>query len=195
MGEPEGGSAGLLQQVGMAVRDLRMQRGLSMVALCEAAGISRSMLASIEGGKANASLVTIDKLAAALGVDFADLVGARSGTPVQSVSAAQASVLWRAAGEGGLGRMFLSTRGVGRAEYWDWSLAPGQRYEAQPDAPGSEELLGVQQGTLTVCFDAERVQVPTGTVLRIPSDRHYSYLNEGAQDVRFVRIVVINSGR
>lgn len=36
------------------------------------------------------------------------------------------------------------------AELWDWTLQPGDRYDAQPDPTGSEGMLLVIAGTLTL---------------------------------------------
>jgi len=35
------------------------------------------------------------------------------------------------------------------AELWEWPLQPSDRYLAQPDSHGSEELLLILQGALT----------------------------------------------
>ena len=58
------------------VKTLRRAAGLSQDALAKASGVSRRMLVGIEGGDTNVSLATLDRIAAALSVTFADLVRA-----------------------------------------------------------------------------------------------------------------------
>ncbi|MGC3103919.1 helix-turn-helix transcriptional regulator, partial [Pseudomonas aeruginosa] len=55
-----------LEHVTGNVRRLRLQAGLSQVALARAASVSRRMLVGIECGDVNVSLSTLDRIAAAL---------------------------------------------------------------------------------------------------------------------------------
>ena len=66
----------VLEHVAENVRRLRAAAGLSQQALAEAADVSRRMLVGIESGDANVSLNTLDRIAEALQVSFADLVKA-----------------------------------------------------------------------------------------------------------------------
>ena len=66
----------VLEHVAENVRRLRTAAGLSQQALAETADVSRRMLVGIESGDANVSLNTLDRIAEALQVSFADLVKA-----------------------------------------------------------------------------------------------------------------------
>ncbi|WP_134620351.1 helix-turn-helix transcriptional regulator, partial [Pseudomonas aeruginosa] len=66
----------VLEHVSGNVRRLRLQAGLSQEALARAASVSRRMLVGIESSDVNVSLSTLDRIAAALGVLFPDLVQA-----------------------------------------------------------------------------------------------------------------------
>lgn len=57
----------LTREFGLAIRRLREARGWSQERLAEAADMNRSYIGEVERGAAIPSLVTIDKLAAALG--------------------------------------------------------------------------------------------------------------------------------
>ena len=59
----------------MKIKRYREQRGLSQEALSKKAGLSREYLARLEGGQHNPSLVTLQKLAKALGVPVTELLG------------------------------------------------------------------------------------------------------------------------
>ena len=64
----------VLAHVAGNVRRLRLARNLSQSGLAELSGISRRMIAAIEGDEANVSLSSLDRLAAALGVSFSEVV-------------------------------------------------------------------------------------------------------------------------
>lgn len=53
----------------------REERELSQERLAEMAGLHRTYISSIEQGRRNVALVNVRRLARALGVDPADLVG------------------------------------------------------------------------------------------------------------------------
>jgi transcriptional regulator with XRE-family HTH domain len=68
--------AATLQQVGPRLRQLRTQRGVSLTALAEATGISKSTLSRLETGQRRATLELLLPLAQAYSVPLDDLVGA-----------------------------------------------------------------------------------------------------------------------
>ena len=59
---------------GRVIRQLRLERGLSQEVLSGLAAISRSHLAEIEGGRDNANVETLWRVAAALGMRLSDLI-------------------------------------------------------------------------------------------------------------------------
>ena len=63
-----------IQQFGERVRRLRLQRGLSQIALGERAGVHFTFISAVERGKRSIRLENLLRLARALGVDPADLV-------------------------------------------------------------------------------------------------------------------------
>ena len=122
---------------------------LTVQQLADAAGVSRRMLTLIEQGQANPSLVTVDKVARALGTDFASLARDTQPDPVAVNEPGSAAGVWSSAA-GSHAALQVATRRQPSAELWEWVLQPGDRYGAQPDAAGSEELFLVLDGALTL---------------------------------------------
>jgi transcriptional regulator with XRE-family HTH domain len=58
---------------GLAIRELRSQRGLSQERLAQLAGLDRTYVSGIERGERNPSLTNLLKLADALGVNMSEL--------------------------------------------------------------------------------------------------------------------------
>jgi transcriptional regulator with XRE-family HTH domain len=72
---PAAASDPLFAAFGAAVRTLRMRRGLTQEALAERAQLHRTYLTDVELGRRNVSLYNIGRLAAALEVPMAELIG------------------------------------------------------------------------------------------------------------------------
>ena len=159
-----------------------------MQQLADAAGLSRRMLSHVELGEANPSLVTIGKLARALGTDFASLARETRGETLVLNPPGTAPGIWSSpAGS----RAALTTASTLRppAEMGDWTLVPGDAYQAEPDPPGSQELFLVISGTLTLIVDGREVgRLEEGASARLATDRVYSYRNDQAEPVRFIRV-------
>jgi transcriptional regulator with XRE-family HTH domain len=76
----------LLRTIGLTIRGLRRERGLSQEALADLAQIDRSYMSSVERGLRNVSVLNIARIAAALDVPARDLLGPRD--PVGTGAAA-----------------------------------------------------------------------------------------------------------
>ncbi|WP_280283887.1 XRE family transcriptional regulator [Pseudomonas sp. BN415] len=176
----------VLEHVSENVRRLRRAAGLSQEALATAAGVSRRMLVGIEGGDVNVSLATLDRIAAALGVLFPDLVQQPDRPDRSRINA----VAWVGSKPGSRATLLASSATRHEVELWSWSLAPGERYTAEPDAEGWREMIFVIEGNLSVLRGDDKQRVEAGDFLVFGSDRLYTYANEGEVMVRFVRNVL-----
>ncbi|WP_271407741.1 helix-turn-helix domain-containing protein [Pseudomonas sp. Q1-7] len=176
----------VLEHVSENVRRLRRAAGLSQEALASAAGVSRRMLVGIEGGDVNVSLATLDRIAAALGVLFPDLVQQPDRPDRSRINV----VAWVGDQPGSRATLLASSATRHEVELWSWSLAPGERYTAEPDAEGWREMIFVIEGRLSVLRGEARQEVEAGDFLVFGSDQPYVYANEGEGLVRFVRNVL-----
>ena len=176
----------VLAHVSGNLRRFRLAAGLSQVALAEASGISRRMIVALEGGDANISLSSLDKLAAAMGVGFVDLVRDPARTPSAEIN----EVTWRGAGPESAAVLLGSAPAATEAQMWLWSLGPGERYEAEPDPAGWHEMIFVTEGTLRLELSGVAKDYPAGSFAVYATDRAYAYANPGEGVVRFVRNVV-----
>lgn len=184
-----GATAEFVARVGVEVRRRRKRADLTVQQLADASGVSRRMLTLIEQGQANPSLVTIDKIARALRTDFASLASDSRPEPVAIHGPGEAAGVWSSSA-GSRATLQVATQAQPAAELWDWVLQPGDRYDAKPDAAGSEELFLVIDGALTLEIeDLDPVVIKAGSSARLASDRAYSYVNEGRKAARFVRVV------
>jgi glyoxylate utilization-related uncharacterized protein len=151
--------------------------------------VSRRTIALLEAGEANPSLGTVDKLARALGTDFASLVVVRRAAPFVPEISQRVAPVWED-DLGSTARLLASHSRTGTTELWQWELAPGGRYEAEPDPPGSEEVILVLSGRLATEAGDDMVHLDAGDYVRLPTDRANAYANPGQTAVRFLRVIV-----
>lgn len=167
----------LLRHVSANLREARQMAGLSQAALAARAGVSRRMITMIETAEGNVSLGTLDRLATALGLAFAELVR-------------PAGTAWRGAVPGSQARLVAASPATGMVELWDWSLAPGERYVAEPDRAGMREMIMVVDGILVLERTDARAMLTAGQSIVFASDQPYAYENPGPGIVRFVKNVL-----
>lgn len=174
----------VLQHLSANLRAARQAAGLSQEALAQASGVSRRMLVGLEKGDANVSLATLDRVGRSLGVTLAELI--RPAAPD-----AQPVLAWRGQLEGSRAVLLQSQRvGNGSVEMWEWRLASGERYAADPDPAGFHEMFYVVDGVLTVEVEGVRQTLRCGQSLMIASDRPNAVSNEGASPCTFVKNVI-----
>lgn len=69
---------GVLLRIGQAIRSVRLEQSLSQEELADAAGIDRSHMGRIERGQRNVTVLNLNRIASALGLDLAQLFSAAS---------------------------------------------------------------------------------------------------------------------
>jgi transcriptional regulator with XRE-family HTH domain len=180
-----------LAHVGLRVRTLRQERQWTVQHLADAGSLSRRMLTQIELGQANPSLATIDRIAHALGTTFSSLAVTTTSPAEVTAShsrawdgphGSSAHILGASSGHG--------DDGAHSAELWRWHLAPGVRYEAEPDREGTEEIHHVLAGTLFIELEDVTIELGEGMSTTFGSDQHYSFRAGSNSAVEFVRVVV-----
>ena len=182
-GEPE-----LISVLSARIRARREERGLSLDRLAARSQVSKGMLVHIENGRANPSIATLCKVAAALGASVADLVQASGQRPAEVLPAGAPRLLWRGP-KGGTATLLVGSGGPDMLELWTWTLRAGERYEATAHPEGTQELLHVEQGSLGLAFGDVRYVIPAGGSAVAHTDRPHAYAAEGRRPVRFTMVV------
>ena len=181
-------AAALATAIGGRVRQHRRGKGWTLDQLAEAAGVSRRMLVNVEQGAANPSVGTLLRISDALGVGLPALVESPRTRPVTVTRRGTGATLWSSE-SGGRGVLVAGTEPPDVVELWDWTLGPADHHAGEAHAPGTRELLQVQQGTLTVAVDGGTFHLGAGDALSFPGDVEHSYANPGTEPARFVLAV------
>lgn len=158
-------SQGVLSHVGANVRHFRDVCGLSQQALADASGVSRRTIAALEAGEANISLAKLALLAEVLKIDFGTLV-----SPPERRGSRQLDVeTWRGKLPGSLAMLHCSAPAKREAELWSWALAPGERYDAEPDPEGiGLHITCLLPVTIILSLRSTVRQCPPAAARRVP---------------------------
>lgn len=178
------GAAALASAIGARVRRERQSRGWTLDRLAEVAGVSRRMVINVEQGAVNPSVGTLLRISDALGVGLPSLVEPPRPKPVKVTRHGEGAVLWSSR-SGGRGVLVAGTEPPDVVEFWDWTLAPGDRHGSEAHAPGTRELLQVQAGTIRVEVADQPVTLEAGDAVAFPGDVVHAYSNPGPEPARF----------
>ena len=178
----------LLTLLSERIKTRRRDRRLTLDRLATLADVSKGALVQIENGDANPSIATLCKLAAALGASVADLVQVSGQHPAEVLPADAPRLLWRGP-KGGTATLLVGSPGPDMVELWTWELRPGERYEAQPHPSGTQELIHVVSGALTLAFGEVSYVVKPGGSAVAHTDRPHAYACDGKRATRFTMVV------
>jgi len=178
----------LVKLLSERIRTRRQDRRLSLDRLAALADVSKGALVQIEAGDANPSIATLCKLAAALGASVADLVQVSSAHPAEVLPASAPRLLWRGP-KGGTATLLVGSAGPDMLELWTWELRPGERYDAQAHPVGTQELIHVESGALTLAFGEVSYVIKQGGSAVAHTDRPHAYACDGKRSTHFTMVV------
>lgn len=191
------------ENIGLRLREARMQRGVSLRSVAEALGVSASLISQVETGKTQPSVSTLYALVSHLGISIDDLLGVVAtggGTPEPALPqdtshvppvqhAADNDVLemengvrWErlAMGEGGPADALLVTYEPGASSSIEGKL---MRH-------AGVEYAYLLEGELTLQVDFDTYTVRPGDSLYFDSVRPHLYSNRGDVVARGIWFVV-----
>jgi len=177
--------APLADHLAQRLRAARRARGLSLDAVAQLSGVSRSMVSQIERGASSPTVATLWNLARALSLDLCALLAPQP-PAIQVIRAEQAPVLTAAAGV--TIRIMSPADSAGRHEVYDIAFAPAAILESRAHAAGTVEHLTVLDGTLQVRAGEQARDLGAGDTARYPADTAHR-LTAGPAPARALLIV------
>lgn len=183
-----------LPNVGVNLRLLREERGLTLQELSERSGVSKAMLNQIEAGRSSPTIALGWKIANGLGVPFGALLG--EAMPGDFVVHPQSAIQTLYSADRRLCTRALFPSGDSRAaELYELTLEPGAEEQASSHTPGTREQIYVLSGQLTVETAENSGQLQAGDVLFFGADRPHRYFNPGRGVTRFVLVMIYPASR
>jgi transcriptional regulator with XRE-family HTH domain len=176
-----------LADPGSALRALREQRGLTIAALARRVGISAAAISQIESGAVQPSVVTLRKLAAALGVPVF-----RFFLPAEAPAA---SVVRRGERKTvGLARTgaryeLLTPSLQGRLEVMAVSMDPGQASAPEPVSHPGEECLVITSGHGKLELGDDVIGLQTGDAATFQASLPHRLCNTGQRPLLALSVI------
>ena len=174
-------------ELGERLRAIRVLRRLTLREVAEAAGVSESFVSQLERGRSNASVATLQRLAAAVGIEVSDLFAGeeRSGPRVLHRDERQ-MLRW-----GHLGRKALLTpKPFHLLEVVAAVFDPGGSTGDEPYTHGdSEELLLVLAGGVHLQLGSESLELSTGDSVNYRSSTPHRVSNPGAEPAEVLFVI------
>lgn len=178
-------------QIGPFIAQFRKKRNLTLDALSQLSGVSRSMLSQIERGQTNPTLATAWALAEALKVDIAELIGGRKQPKQTRIEVSSPSFTPEIKTEDGLCvlRILSPAERAGSVEWYELLFSPGGALVSAPHAHGIHEHLTVLDGELVVTAGEETQILKAGATARYPADVDHVIRNKGKSKARALLVM------
>lgn len=173
------------RRLGSRIRELRQQRGLTLDQLAARSDVSRSMLSNVERGVNNPTLVAAIRIAEALGVGIAGLIGdgERRGPVVARASDTAVFV-----DPTGYERHLFPAFEDADVELVRHVVPPGVRSEELGAHGLISKYLVVEAGDIRVEMDDAHHTLGAGDAIALPAGSVYVFANAGDQPARFLLV-------
>lgn len=178
-------------QIAARIRQLRTRRGLSIEALAEASGVSRSMISLIERAETSPTAVLLEKLAASLDTTLAGLFE-KPGLPPDPISRRADQTVWRDPASGYLRRNVSPGGYPTPIQIVEVSFPPQAHvsYETGGRRPLIHHQVWVLEGEIEVTVGEERHKLREGDCLAFVLDKPTAYRNPTDRPARYAVVIV-----
>jgi transcriptional regulator with XRE-family HTH domain len=168
-------------RVGDTLAALRQERALSLDELSRKAGVSKSMLSQIERAQANPTVAVVWRLAIALGVPMAELLGNAPSPALPSITLMTSHGTPALRSPDGLCelRILGPIELAGQFEWYELRIQAGGALESRAHEPGTSEHLTLVTGNLEVESGGEVQRIKVAETARYAADRPHAIRNTG----------------
>jgi len=175
------------QRIAQSLRAARDAAGLSLAALAERSGVSRSNISLIERGESSATATVLDKLSAALGITVASLFEGPRGDAPSPLARAADQPVWTDPGSGYV-RRNLSPAAWSPIQLVEVSFPAGARvaYETSARAVEVDQQVWLIEGAMDITVGDTRWQLAAGDCLAMRLDQPIAFHNPGHTTARYL---------
>lgn len=181
------------ERIARRVRDLRAARGLSLDALAERSGVSRSTISVIERGQTSPTANVLDKLATALSVTLASMFedGEAGESEPSPVSRAPDQPVWTDPASG-YERRNLSPAWPTPLQLVEVHFPPGERVAYDTGARENDvwQQVWIIEGTIELTLGDTTWQLDAGDCLAMRLDAPIGFHNPTTRPARYLVALV-----
>ncbi len=168
-------------QVGRNILNQRKLLGISLDELARRSGVSKSMLSQIERDKANPTVITIWKIALALGLPVQKLMESSSSNIVEVIRSDDAPIIYS---EDKLCKIRINSpiHLTDNLELYQMTFKPGGKNASMPHVQKAEEFLTVIEGKIKVTSGDYSSILQKGDTCRYRADSEHTIENVSKSD-------------
>ncbi|MBZ4486083.1 XRE family transcriptional regulator [Microbacterium sp. cx-55] len=171
--------------LGRAVHSARSEQGLSISGLATSSGVSRAMIARIEGGDVQPTAALLARLSASLGLTLSELI-ARAESDGTRLRRAAEQPVWTDP-ESGYSRRALSPSTGAAIELIEVTLPPGASVDYPAEAYRHiTQQIWVMSGTLRFREGADVHELRSGDCLQLGEPAHCAFESAGPSECRYI---------
>lgn len=189
-------AASISDRIAAQVRALRNDQGMSLEALSERCGVSRSMISLIERGESSPTAIVLEKIASGLGVPFAVLFDdpAIAESPL---SRREDRTVWRDPQSGYVRRNISPANFPSIIHIVEVILPPGAKI-AYENAPGQNDVhqqIWVQQGRIELTLGETTYRLGEDDCLAMKLDERIVFANRTRKPARYIVVIASEHSR
>ena len=176
------------------LRGLRADQRLTLDALAERTGVSRSMISLIERGESSPTAVVLDKLAAGLGVTLASLFAERESLAASPLARRADQHVWRDPESGYLRRNLSPVGFPSPIELVEVLMPAGARiaYDTGRRSVGVSQQIWIIEGEIELGLGDETYRLLAGDCLCMDIEQPTIFRNISGQPARY--LVALTTG-
>jgi transcriptional regulator with XRE-family HTH domain len=175
------------QGIGTILKQIRLERALTLEETSNLTGVSKAMLGQIERGKSNPTISVLWKIATGLKVSFSELLKPQDETH-NVIEINNLKPVFESDGKMILHDVFPYDPITG-FEYFYISILPGGLHTSTPHMKSTEEHIVVTKGRLRLKVSGQTYDMKAPSAIRFKSNQTHSYENPFDEEVIFQSIV------
>jgi transcriptional regulator with XRE-family HTH domain len=191
----DGAERDLNRRIAERVRGLRTARGLTLEALAEKSGVSRSMISLIERGESSPTAVLLERLALGLNVPLASLFDVPHADP-QPVARRADQARWRDPASGYVRRNVSPGGFPSPIQIVEVEFPRGARVAFDTGARDARvhQQVWVLDGSIDVSVGEDRHELHKGDCLAFVLDRPVAFHNRTSKSARYAVVIASEPG-
>ena len=179
-----------LPAIGANLHRERKRQQLSLDELSETSQVSKAMLSQIETGKVNPTVAVLWKIIQALGIDFEVLLQSGSEDKRRfEVNRGHQITSLITQSSGTLFRVISPVSMANELEFYHVTQEPGCTHHSAGHLPGTEELIAVLKGRITVNAGNNEAELQKGDFLAFEADLPHSISTTSTGKSEFQMVV------
>ncbi|WP_134685628.1 helix-turn-helix domain-containing protein [Brevibacillus migulae] len=169
------------------LKAFRESKKLSLEMVAELTGVSKTMIGQIERGESSPTITTIWKIANGLKITFSALID----EPQPDTKMVFKSEVQPLLEDNGRFRVYpcFPFQGDRRFEMYTVEIEKGGYHGADAHTAGTEELITVFDGEVTIRVNHMEYTVKSGDSIRFKADRPHAYHNSGDNLARLSMVI------